>query len=296
MPASTTALFILCVAIWGSTWLAITFQLGEVTPEASVLYRFLLASLLVFAWCALRRLNLRFSRRQHLALAFQGVFMFGVSYLFVYRAEALIVSGLVAVGFSASPLVNMLFARLALRVPMSRRVALGSLLGIAGIAILFAPELGALEFDALGVDRRALTGACYTALAVVTSAAGSVVASRNARIGLPVWPALSWGMLYGSMCTLLVVLLTGKSLRFEWSAHYVVSLLYLAMLGSVIAFAAYLTLLQRIGAARAGYIGVAIPVLALLLSTLFEGYAWRMQTWIGVALAIAGNVAVLRRG
>ena len=290
MINSTTALFALCVAIWGSTWFGITFQLGEVAPEASVFYRFLLASLLAFGWCRLRRLNLRFSRWQHFALAFQGALLFGVSYVFVYRAEALIVSGLVAVGFSVSPLLNMLFARLAFRVPMSWRVAIGSLLGMTGIAILFAPEL-----DALSVDSRVLTGAWYTALAALTSAAGSVVASRNARIGLPLWPALSWGMLYGSMCSLLVVLLTGRSLSIAWSANYLASLLYLSVLGSVIAFAAYLTLLQRIGAARTGYIGVAVPVLALLLSTLFEGYTWRTETWIGVVLAIAGNVVVLRR-
>ena len=290
MTRSTPALFALCVAIWGSTWLAITFQLGEVAPEASVCYRFLLASLLLFAWCGLRGLNLRFSRRQHGALATQGVLMFGVSYLFVYRAEALIVSGLVAVGFSLSPLVNMLLARLAFSVPMSGRVAFGSLLGIAGIAVLFAPEL-----DGLRTDRRALTGAWYTMLAVITSAAGSVVASRNARIGLPVWPALAWGMLYGSACSLVAVLATGQQLRFAWSADYVASLLYLSVLGSVVAFSAYLTLLQRIGAARTGYLGVAIPVLALLLSTLFEGYTWQVETWIGVALAVAGNVVVLRR-
>lgn len=300
LPTSTIALFILCVAIWSSTWLAIrfqlgsfhhgTFQLGDIAAEVSVFYRFLLASLLVFTWCRLRGLNLRFSSRQHLALAFQGVLMFGVSYVFVYRAEVLIVSGLVAVGFSASPLVNMLLARVAFYVPMSGRVAFGSLLGIAGIVILFAPE-----FDALSIDRRALTGVWYTALAVVTSAAGSVVASRNARIGLPVWPALSWGMLYGSACSLLVVLLSGQSLRFTWSPDYIASLLYLSVLGSVVAFSAYLTLLQRIGAARTGYLGVAIPVLALVLSTLFENYIWRVETWIGVALAALGNVVVLRR-
>jgi len=290
MTGSTAALFLLCVAIWGSTWLAITFQLGQVAAEASVVYRFFLASALLFAWCRLRRLNLRLSLRQHLALVLQGVFMFGISYPCVYRAETLVVSGLVAVGFSTSPLVNMLLARLAFAVPMSRRVALGSLVGIAGIAFLFAPELGAVR-----ADRGVVAGVWYTALAVVTSAAGSVVASRNLHLGLPVWPALAWGMLYGSCAALLVVLLAGESLGFEWSAPYIASLLYLSVLGSVIAFSAYLTLLHRIGAARAGYIGVAVPIVALLLSTLFEGYTWHTETWIGMALAIAGNVIVLRR-
>jgi drug/metabolite transporter (DMT)-like permease len=290
MKYPTSALFALCVAVWGSTWLAITFQLGEVAPEASVCYRFALSSALLFAWCGLRGQGVRFSARQHGALVLQGVLMFGVSYLFVYRAESLIVSGLVAVGFSLSPLVNMLLARLAFDVPMSARVALGALLGIAGIVVLFAPEFGAL-----GADRRALEGAWYVALAVATSAAGSVIASRNARIGLPVWPALAWGMLYGSACSLLAVLASGKQLAFSSAPGYIASLLYLSVLGSVVAFSAYMVLLQRIGAARTGYLGVAVPVIALVLSTLFEGYVWRSQTWIGVILAVIGNIVVLRR-
>jgi drug/metabolite transporter (DMT)-like permease len=290
MKHPTSALFALCVAIWGSTWLAITFQLGEVAPEASVCYRFALSSALLFAWCVLRGQSVRFSVRQHGALVLQGVLMFGVSYLFVYRAESLIVSGLVAVGFSLSPLVNMLLARLAFDVPMSARVALGSLLGIAGIVVLFAPEFGAL-----GADRRTLEGAWYVVLAVVTSAAGSVIASRNGRIGLPVWPALAWGMLYGSACSLLAVLASGKQLAFSSTPGYIASLLYLSVLGSVVAFSAYMVLLQRIGAARTGYLGVAVPVIALVLSTLFEGYVWRSETWIGVGLAVIGNIVVLRR-
>jgi drug/metabolite transporter (DMT)-like permease len=177
-----------------------------------------------------------------------------------------------------------------LDVPMSARVALGSLLGIAGIVVLFAPEFGAL-----GADRPALEGAWYVALAVVTSAAGSVIASRNARIGLPVWPALAWGMLYGSACSLLAVLASGKQLAFSSAPGYIASLLYLSVLGSVVAFSAYMVLLQRIGAARTGYLGVAVPVIALVLSTLFEGYVWRSETWIGVILAVIGNIVVLRR-
>lgn len=288
---SDLALFLLCVAIWSSTWIAITLQLGHVEPEASVFYRFLLASILLFGWCRLRGLELRFSLRQHLALAFQGTLMFGVSYLFVYHAETLVASGLVALGFSATPVVNMLGARLAFGTPMSRRVAFGSALGVAGILFVFAPEMAAAAGDA-----RTLRGACYTGLAVLTSAAGSLSASRNARIGVPVWQAMAWGMLSGSTCSLLVTLLSGKSLAFEWSVRYVASLLYLAVFGSVIAFAAYLTLLQRIGPARTGYVGVAIPITALMISALFEGFTWRWETWVGIVLAIAGNALILRRG
>lgn len=290
MPVSNLSLFLMCVAIWSSTWIAITFQLGNVSAIASVFYRFLLAALILFGYCRLRRLPLRFGAPQHLALALQGTMMFSLSYLCVYYAEAMVVSGLVAVGFSASPLLNMLGVRIAYGTPMSWRVVIGALLGIAGIALIFIPEMGGLT-----IEPRIALGAIYTALAVVTSAVGSVVAVRNPQRGVPIWQAMAFAMLYGAACSLVITLATGQTIGFDWSPSYVGSLLYLAILGSVVAFAGYLTLLERIGAARAGYIGVMVPIVALLISYLFEGFAWRPQTWVGVGLSVMGNVVILRR-
>ncbi len=290
MALSNLSLFLMCVAIWGSTWIAITFQLGSIQPAASVFYRFLLAALILLALCRMRRLNLHFSLRQHLALMLQGVLMFSVSYLCVYCAETLVASGLVAMGFSASPLLNMLGVRAAYGTPMSWRVALGALLGIVGIALVFWPELGPFA-----ADSPLVRGALYTAFAVVASAAGSVIATRNQARGVAVWQAMAFAMLYGSACSLIAAVLSGRSLGFDWSAEYVASLLYLAIPGSVIAFAGYLTLLERIGAARAGYIGVMVPIVALLISYLFEGFAWHPITWMGIALSVTGNVVILRR-
>lgn len=283
-------LFVLAVSIWGSTWIAITFQLGKVQPEASVFYRFALAALILFAFCAWRRLNLRFGPRQHLALAVQGATMFSFAYICVYYAETLVVSGLVAVGFSATPLLNMLGVRLVFGTPMSVRVAVGASLGVAGIALVFLPELMNLSSDT-----RVLQGAAYTALAVLASAAGAVIATGNTKRGVPVWQAMGFAMLYGSACSLLYLVVSGKSLAFDWSASYALSLLYLAAFGSVVAFACFFVLLERIGAARAGYIGVMVPIVALVISYLFEGYAWRVQTWLGIGLSVAGNVVILRR-
>src|SRR4030095_12763986 len=193
MALSNLSLFVMCVAIWGSTWIAITFQLGNIQPAASISYRFLLAALILLAFCRLRGLNLRFGLRQHVALMLQGVLMFSLSYLAVYYAETLVVSGLVAMGFSASPLLNMLGVRIAYGTPMSWRVAFGALLGIAGIVLVFWPELGPLA-----TDSRLLRGILYTVVAVVASAAGSVIATRNHARGGPVWQGggggpSSWG-------------------------------------------------------------------------------------------------------
>jgi drug/metabolite transporter (DMT)-like permease len=287
---STLQLFAACVAIWGSTWLAITFQLGRVAPEASVFYRFLLASVLLFGYCLARRLPLRYRPAQHAWIALQGVLMFSVSYIYVYYAEENVVSGLVAVGYSASPLLSMLGMRLFFRTPMTGAMTAGSILGIAGITLVFWPEFAHLQGD-----QRTAAGAVYTVAAVVISTLGSMAAHRNHETHLPLWQGMAWGMLYGALFSLGVTLATGKSLAFEASAPYVLSLLYLAVLGSIVAFAGYLTLLKRIGAARAGYIGVMVPIVALLISAAFEGFRWHALTGVGIAISVAGNVIVLRR-
>lgn len=282
-------LFVACVLIWGSTWIAITFQLGSVAPEASVFYRFLLASALVFAYCLAHRLPLRYTLREHGWIALFGVLMFSMSYVFVYYAEQHVVSGLVAVGYSASPLLGMLGMRAFFGTPMTRKVALGSVLGIVGIALVFAPE-----FARLRQGGNPLLGALYTAIAVLVSALGAMVAHRNQEKKLPLWQSMAWGMLYGALFSLTVTLATGKPLGFESTPAYVLSLLYLAILGSIVAFAAYLTLLGNIGAARSGYIGVMVPIVALVVSAAFEGLRWHPLTWAGIAVSVLGNVIILR--
>ena len=282
-------LFIACVAIWGSTWLAIKFQLGVVAPEASVFYRFLLASVLLFAYCLARRLPLRYTLREHAWIALLGIFMFSVSYIFVYYAEEHVVSGLVAVGYSASPLLGMLGMRLFFGTAMTSRLALGSALGIAGIALVFWPE-----FSQLRGDGNTSLGAIYTAIAVIVSTLGSMVAHRNQEAHLPLWQSMAWGMLYGALFSLGVTVAGGKPLAFELTGPYLASLFYLAILGSIVAFAGFLTLLKRIGAARAGYIGVMVPIVALVISSIFESFSWHPLTLVGIAVSVLGNVVILR--
>jgi drug/metabolite transporter (DMT)-like permease len=281
-------LFLACIVIWGSTWIAITFQLGRVAPEASVFYRFLLASFLLFGYCLARRLPLAYSLREHGWIALFGVLMFGVSYILVYFAEEHVVSGLVAVGYSASPLLGMLGMWAFFGTPMTRRVTAGSLLGIAGIALVFWPELGRRH------PGDPMLGAIFTASAVIASTLGSMVAHRNQSAGLPLWQTMAWGMLYGALFALACTVAGGKQLAFDAAASYVLSLLYLTLFGSIVAFAAFLTLLQRIGAARSGYIGVMVPIVALLISATFESFRWHLLTWAGIAISVAGNVVILR--
>ncbi|TMH44361.1 MAG: hypothetical protein E6H54_09165 [Betaproteobacteria bacterium] len=183
----------------------------------------------------------------------------------------------------------MLGMRLFFRTPMTRRVAVASILGVAGIVIVFYPELARLQGSAATAK-----GALFTAISVLIAALGTMVAYRNQRSGVPLWQGMAWGMLYGALSVLAIGLATGKALAFETTPAYMLSLGYLAMLGSIAAFASYLTLLKRIGAARAGYIGVMVPIVALLLSAAFEGFRFHALTWLGIGVSVAGNVLILR--
>ena len=289
MRATTPRLFAAAVAIWGTTWIAITFQLGRASPESSVAMRFAIASAVLFAYCRVRGLRLRFPAAVHGQLALLGLFMFCLSYLAVYRAETFLVSGLVAVGYSASPLLNLVISRVAFGTPATRGVVVGGLLGVAGIALVFSPALARVQASP-GV----LAGALLTVGAVLASGVGNVFATRLDRLGVNVAQKMAWGMAYGSAGSALFALASGEGLSFSAAPSYLISLLYLAVFGSILAFAAYLTLLERVGAARAGYVGVMVPVVALAISGVVEGFAWGPTTFLGIAVVVAGNLVVLR--
>lgn len=289
MKLSNLQLFSICVVIWGTTWLAITFQLGVVAQEMSVGYRFLLAGLTVFAICGVHRIPVRFDRATHLDLLLMGAGMYCVSYIFVYYAESYVVSGIVAVGYSASPLLAMLFSRLFFGTPMTLPVFAGSLLGIVGIVLVFWNE-----FSHLSASKDATLGTTFTVLSVLISSLGTMMAMRVQKRGISIWPSMAWGMSYAGGLALLIGLIAGKPLGFVATPAYVGSLLYLALLGSIVTFACYLTLVARIGAAPASYIGVMTPVVALVVSAVFENLVWSVMTTAGVALLVVGNGFMLR--
>ena len=289
----TWQLFALTVGIWGTTWHAIVYQLAAVPPAIGVAARFTLAALAVLALAAARGQRLRFPARVHGQFALQGSFMYGLAYLCVYHAELHVPSGLVAVGYSASPLLAGLGAFALWRTPVSRRFLLGGALGLAGVALVFAPELAQV-----GARPTAGLGLAFTLGAVTLSAAGALAASRNALHGLPFWPALGWGLAWGAAVSVAAAWLAlGADPLPAWprAPSWWLSLAYLALAGTVLAFSAFLTLQQRLGPGPASTVSVMTPVVALTVSTLFEGYRPGLWTLAGGALAMAGNWLMLRR-
>lgn len=286
---SAPALFFVVVAIWGTTWIAITFQLPAAAPELGVALRFSAAAAILLGFCGWRGIPLRLPAREQRWLAVLGTMGFSVSYLLVYHAERFIVSGLVAVGYATMPLVNMVLARAFFATPMTRRVAAGGALGLLGVALIFQPEFARLSSDAPLV-----IGAMLTAGAVLASAFANMIVARNQSAGITGWAPLALAMGYGALASWLAVLAAGRPLAVRWSPQFVLSLLYLAVFGSVLAFGAFYALVGRIGPARASYVGVTATVVALVVSSLFEAYQWRWATGVGIALAVTGNVLALR--
>ena len=287
---SDLTLYALSVLIWGSTWLAIKFQLGVVPPTVSVAWRFAAAALMLLGYARWRRLPLGFDARTHRWLALQGLLLFGINYVLVYLSEVSLTSGLVALLFSLVTIFNILGLRLFFSVPVKPAALSGALLGVIGVALVFWPEL--VHFT-MSPERR--LGVIFALGGTAVASLGNMAATRSHREGLPVIQANGWAMLYGAVFVAAYAALARQPFVFDLSASYVASLLYLALFGSVIAFVAYLTLLGRIGADRAGYSGVAIPIVALALSTLFEGLHWEATMVGGIAMCVAGNVLVLRR-
>jgi drug/metabolite transporter (DMT)-like permease len=290
MSARELFLYVSCVLIWGTTWLAITFQLGSVPVDVSVAYRFGLAAALLVAFCLWRRVPLRFSPRQHGFMALQGLFLFGLNYVLTYHAERFISSGLTAVGFTAIVFFNILGTRILFGTAVTLPMLSGALLGALGIVLVFWRDLVATD-----PSRNVALGLGVILGAAAASSIGNLLSAWNQRRGLPILQSNAIGMAYGALFVSALALLQGEQFRIETSASYLISLLYLSLFGTVLAFGAYLSLLGRIGADKAGYASVLFPLVALGLSTWIEGFVWHLSTVAGLCLSLVGNVVILTR-
>lgn len=284
------SLYLLTVLIWGTTWIAIKLQIGEVALAASIVYRFALAAAVLFAVLLLSRRLQKLDRRGQLICLAQGLCLFCVNFLCFYTASQWIPSGLIAVIFSTATLWNALNARLFFKQRIAANVLAGGALGLLGLGLLFGPELAGHA-----ASRETLLGIGLALLGTLCFSAGNLLSSLQQKAGLKPLTTNAWGMLYGALMLAAICLVSGTPFAFEWSTRYVGSLLYLAIPGSVIGFTAYLTLVGRMGPERAAYCTVLFPVVALNISVFVEGYQWTAPALLGLLLVMLGNVLVFRK-
>lgn len=278
-----------CSLIWGTTWYAITLQLGVVSPVLSVAYRFSIAAAVLALWCVATGQSLRLTRAQHVPVFAQGVLTFSIQYTAVYVAEQHVPSAVVAVIFAGLAFANLVLFRLLLGQRAGRAAWAGAALGILGVSVLFVGELLRADFDP-----QATFGLLLALGAMVIAAGGNLAAWKAQQEGAAILPSAAWAMGYGAMLVVLYGIATGVEWTFEPTAAYVLSLLYLAVFGSVIAFTLFYSLARARGYARASYISAITPPVAMLVSVLFEDARFGLAAFAGVALVLVGQVLMIR--
>ncbi len=290
LPIPAWALYVICVAIWGSSWYGIREQLGVVAPQVSLSYRFLLAAVILLIYCAATGRSLRFPARAHVFMALQGALLFCGNYILFYYAGMHVVSGLLAVCFSTMSVMNILNLALLFRQRIDPRALIAALIGLTGIALVYYPEIVRPDLGGNPV-----LGLGLSLLATYLASLGNMVTVRLKAFQIPVLQSNTIGMTYGALFCVAFALLTQAPFIYDMRPAYSISLICLALFATVIGFGCYLTLVQRIGADRAAYTSVMFPIVALTLSTLLEDYHWSPLAGIGVGLVLSGNLLILTR-
>ncbi|NHZ34488.1 DMT family transporter [Massilia rubra] len=278
-------LYFLTVLIWGTTWIAITFQLGVVPAPVSIAYRFWIASAVLMLFLIATRKPVWPPRSAWRYLLAQGIVLFCCNFLCLYYASKWVPSGLVAVVFSTAPIWNAINGRIFMGRPIRRQVIGGALLGLGGIALLFLPQM-----HGHWNDSGMLFGLGLALLGTLCFSTGNLLSSRMQALGLTPWLTNTWAMLIGATILGAGAWLLKMPFAIEPGLRYAASLLYLAIPGSVVGFTAYLLLVGRIGPDRAAYSTVLFPVVALSVSTVLEGYQWSALAVGGLLLVLGGNL------
>ncbi|PEQ12318.1 EamA family transporter [Novosphingobium sp. PC22D] len=281
--------FLLVCLIWGSTWLVITDQIGDVPASWSVAYRFALATPAMFAVALAMKRSLRVGRAGHGLAAVVGATQFFGNYTFVYRAELYLTSGIVALMIGLMLVPNAILGRILLRQPITRGFVLGSAIAIAGLALMLVHEARAAP-----VAGNVALGILFAVIAMLCASVSNVVQANETGRALPMVSLLAWAMLYGTAIDIAVAWASAGPPVLPDRPRYWAGTAYLALFGSVVTFPLYYTLIRQLGAGRAAYNGVVVVVIAMLLSTAFEGYRWTALATSGAVLAMAGLVVALR--
>ncbi|WP_257555224.1 DMT family transporter [Sphingobium sp. CFD-2] len=282
--------FILVTLIWSSTWIVIRDQLGSVPPSWSVCYRFLLAGVAMAVFARLRGVPLSIGGRGLVFAGLLGVAQFVMNFNFVYRAEHYLTSGVVAVVYAMLLIPNSVLAFLFFRQPVSRAFIAGSVVAVAGIALMLAHEYRAASVR----PDMVILGAAFSVAGLLSASAANVMQGMEIARRLPMVAVLAWAMLIGAGVDALFAWITTGPPVIEARWSYLAGIAWLGLAGSVVTFPLYFRLIQSMGAGRAAYTSVLIPVIAMLISTLVEGYRWTALAGAGALLAIIGMVVALR--
>ena len=283
-------LFLITLFCWSPTWYLIKFQLGYVDPLVSVFYRFIIAAIIIFIYLVIKNKNLKFSINHHFWFLFFGTCLYSINYVFFYLSNTYLISAFPAIVFSTVVIMNILGETFYFKKKPSLKTLIGATIGMIGIIIIFNDEI--FNFS---LSEGTHVGLFLALIGTFCASTGNMVHQRNLNNNFPPIQTIAYAMLYGSLVTLFVTQIRGAELLFENSVSYISSLLYLSIFGSIFAFVSYLKLLEKVGPGRAGYVGVVMPVLALIISTIFEKLEWQIDLIIGLPILIIGAILVINQ-
>lgn len=282
-------LYALTVMIWGTTWFGVRLQVEHAPFEISILYRAILSALLLLSFCKYKKISLRFKLIDHVFLCALGFSMFSIHYLFVFNAYLYLISGVIAVVASGGSFLSILNNYLFFRTKPSLNVILGALIGVSGLCIFFWDEVANVA-----LHDATLKGIAFAGIGTLIFSLGGSITRRNHSKGLEALPALTMGMVYGMLIMFVYTFVQSTPFVIPSSTVYWTSMFYLAIVGSV-AFICYMKLIQNIGPELAGYVVVIVPIVALLVSSLLEGYEGSVDDFLGLVCVIVGNILVMRK-
>ena len=281
--------FLAISLIWGSTWYVITGQIDGVPAMWSVTWRFALATVGMFALVLATRGRWAMPRRAHLLALAVGLCQFSGNYNFVYQAELHLTSGIVAVLIGLMIVPNAVLGRVLLGQPITPRFLFGSAIAIAGIALLLVNEARAAP-----VGGSVGWGIWLSLGAMLAASISNVIQAGETGRQVPLLTLIAWSMLYGALLDGALAWTFAGPPVVPADPRYWAGTAYLALAGSVVTFPLYYRLIREIGAGRAAYHNVLVVIVAMLLSTLLEGYRWSALAIAGSALALLGLVIALR--
>ncbi len=286
---STWSLYTITVIVWGLSWHAMIYQVG-VAPELSIAYRFVIAAMIMVVFCLATRRRFSFRARDYGLMTLLGLFLFCTNYILFYYAASYLATGLLAVVFSMITVMNMVNAAIMFGQRIEGRVAIAAAFGLVGLALTFWSDIAGHA-----LNHRVLIGLGLSLLGTLCASLGNMASIGLGRRGVGVVESNTIGMSVGAVAAFAFAVLHGAPIAYNPAPSYTISLLFLSLFATVIAFGAFLTLARRIGAARAAYSSVLFPILALALSAWFENYRPQPEAILGVALILIGNVFALRR-
>ncbi len=271
---------------WSTSWLPLKAQIGSVDPEISILWRFTIALIICFIITKLQKSSLIFPLKVHFKMALMGFFMFSTNFTLFYYASEHVASGLLAVVWSMTSIINIFMVAIITRSKPNYFQLLASAIGLFGITLIFIPELK--------ISKLAFESLIMCIVGTISFCLGNLVSRSLQNENIPVMSSNSYGMLYGCFVLIIYALILDHPFRISFETSYLAGLLWLSIISTVLTFTCYLTLLGRIGAGRVGYATIVFPIFALLISTIFENYVWTPLAFVGVSLIILGNLIMAK--